>query len=329
MSRPLRIEYRGAWYHVMNRGRRAESIFEDDADHLGFLDLLKEADGLWNIRISAYCMMPNHYHLLVNTPEGNLSRAMRHINGVYTQRFNRRHRCDGQLFRGRFKSILVEGDSYLLQLVRYIHRNPLRAGLAASTDQYRWSSHAGYLSRGEQWDWLHKRFILSILSSDSRGWRKAYLEFMEMDDEDEILRIFRGGKQPSALGTEGFVRRLKERFFEEKIHPQIPESVALAPEIDDIKNAVCAYYRVDESRLSRSRRGWFNEPRAVAIYLARTLRRERLMDIGARFRLRSYSAVSSVLAGMERQLAEDAALRDRLHEVRGKVLKNIKGQTET
>ena len=264
------------------------------------------------------------YYLLVNTPEGNPSRAMRHINGVHTQRFNRRHRCEGQLFRGRFKSILVEGDGYLLQLVRYIHKNPPRAGLAASLDQYRWSSHAGYLSGEEQWDWLHKRFILSILSSDIGGWRKAYLQFMEMDDGDEILRIFRGGKQPSALGAEGFVRRLKEQFFEEKIHPRVPESVALAPEIDDIKNAACAYYRVDESRLSRSRRGWFNEPRAVAIYLARTLLGARLMDIGARYRLRSHSAVSSVLSGMERQLSEDAALRGHLHEVRRKVLKRSK-----
>jgi hypothetical protein len=164
-------------------------------------------------------MMPNH--LLVNTPEGNLSRAMRHINGVHTQRFNRRHRCDGQLFRGRFKSILVEGDGYLLQLVRYIHKNPPRAGLTASMDQYRWSRHAGYLSGEEQWDWSHKHFIPSILSPDIGGWRKAYLRFMEMDDGDEILRIFRGGKQPSVLGAEGFVGRLKEQFFEEKIHPRV------------------------------------------------------------------------------------------------------------
>lgn len=323
MSRPLRIEYAGAWYHVMNRGRRAETIFENDADYRGFVDLLKESSDLWNIKISAFCLIPNHYHLLIHTPEGNLSRAMRHINGVYTQRFNRSHRCDGQLFRGRYKSILVEGDSYLLQLVRYIHRNPVRAGLADKVSQYRWSSHTGYLSMGDQWEWLHKRFILSILSPDSSWWQKAYCQFMDMEDEEEFLHIFQGDKQPLAVGTEEFMERLKERFFEGKINTQIPESAALAPEIVDIKKVICTYYQVDESQLCRSRRGWFIEPRAVAIYLVRTLRREKLMDIGAGFRLRSSSAVSSVITGMERRLAEDAELRDRVHEVRERVLKNI------
>ena len=110
MSRPLRIEYPGAWYHVMNRGRRSEKIFFVDADRQAFIQVLQEASELWNIRISAYCLMSNHYHLLVQTPDGNLSRAMRHINGVYTQRFNRRHKKEGQLFRGRYKGVLVEAQ---------------------------------------------------------------------------------------------------------------------------------------------------------------------------------------------------------------------------
>ena len=120
MSRPLRIEYPGAWYHVMNRGRRSESIFSGPSDYYRFIDLLSESCEMWNVRISAYCLMPNHYHLLIQTPEGNLSRCMRHINGVYTQRYNLVRDCDGQLFRGRFKSILVDGNSHLLQLVPYI-----------------------------------------------------------------------------------------------------------------------------------------------------------------------------------------------------------------
>jgi REP element-mobilizing transposase RayT len=134
-----------------------------------FLDLLKEAAELWDVRISAYCLMSNHYHLLIHTPKENLSRYMRHINGVYTQRFNRVHGYDGPLFRGRFKSILVDGDSYLLQLVRYIHRNPLKAGIVDHPEAYPWSSHNGYLSSARGWDWLHKDFILSILSTQERG----------------------------------------------------------------------------------------------------------------------------------------------------------------
>ena len=136
MSRPLRIEFPDAWYHVMNRGRRGEDIFSDKQDYMRFMELLKETSEMWNIRIAAFCLMPNHYHMLIQTPEANISRSMRHLNGVYTQRYNSRHKCDGQLFRGRYKSILIDSDSYLLQAVRYIHRNPLKSGLADTLDAY-------------------------------------------------------------------------------------------------------------------------------------------------------------------------------------------------
>ena len=124
MARPLRIQYPDAWYHVMNRGRNRAKIFYSRADYTAFIELLKDASSLWNIRIAAYCLMSNHYHLLVQTPEANLSRYMRHINGLYTQYFNRTYKSDGQLFRGRYKSIVIDGDSYLPELIRYIHRNP-------------------------------------------------------------------------------------------------------------------------------------------------------------------------------------------------------------
>ncbi len=110
--------------------------------------------------------MPKHYHLLIQTPEGNLSRCMRHINGVYTQRFNRAHGYDGNLFRGRYKSILVDESNYLLQLVRYIHRNPVRVNMIERLEEYRWSNHHGYLSKNDKWALLYKDFILTMLSND-------------------------------------------------------------------------------------------------------------------------------------------------------------------
>ena len=168
MSRPLRIQYPNAWYHVMKRGRRGESVFESKDDYQLFLDILHEAIELFSLRISAYCLMTNHYHLLVQTPDSNLSRCMRHINGVYTQRFNAAHGLDGQLFRDRYKAILVGEDSYLLQLIRYIHKNPLRAGMVKRAELYEWSSHKGFLSRAQNWDWLHKQFILTMTSKDPK-----------------------------------------------------------------------------------------------------------------------------------------------------------------
>lgn len=123
MTRPLRIEYPDDWYHVMNRGRRGENVFADGDDYKDFIALLQETSKMFNFRVSAFCLMSNHYHILVQTSTGNLSRAMRHVNGVYTQRYNRRQNTDGQLFRGRYKSVLVQEDSHLLELLRYIHRN--------------------------------------------------------------------------------------------------------------------------------------------------------------------------------------------------------------
>jgi putative transposase len=154
MSRPLRIQYSDAWYHVLNRGRRGEDIFQDDTDLQAFITVLREASVLWNVKIAAYCLMANHYHLLLQTPDANLSRCMRHIDGVYTQRYNRRHAVDGPVFRGRYRSILVDGEAYLIDLVRYIHFNPVKAGLVRHPSDYRWSSFQGYCSEDRSWDWL-------------------------------------------------------------------------------------------------------------------------------------------------------------------------------
>ena len=189
MSRPLRIQYPEAWYHVMNRGRRGEAVFLGKKDYIGFIDLLKEAVDLWNLRISAYCLLENHYHLLVQTPDANLSRCMRHIDGVYTQRFNRAHHRDGPLFRGRYKSILIDADSYLMELTRYIHRNPIEAGTVKRMEKYPWSSHHGYLSDSKKWDWLYKDFLLSMFSDNRMEAVKRYKEFVDSDSPDEINEI--------------------------------------------------------------------------------------------------------------------------------------------
>src|SRR4030042_5793823 len=129
MARPLRIEFPGAVYHVTSRGNARQTIFIDDEDRGGFLDLLSIVVERFNWICHAYCLMGNHYHLLIETPDGNLSKGMRELNGIYTQHFNRRHGRVGHVFQGRFKAILVEKDSYLLELCRYIVLNPVRAGI--------------------------------------------------------------------------------------------------------------------------------------------------------------------------------------------------------
>jgi len=316
MSRPLRIEYPDAWYHVMNRGRRGEKIFSNKTDYTTFLELLMESAEMWNARIAAFCMVPNHYHILIQTPDANLSRFMRHVDGVYTQRFNRSHQYDGQLFRGRYKSILIDADGYLLQLVRYIHRNPLQASLVNKLEAYKWSSHKGYLSDSKKWNWLYKDFILSMLTKNKRQQRRVYKQFIAKENSEEICLIFERKKLPSVLGSERFVDWVKDRFFHQKSHEEIPESRSLAPDREKIKQVVCKEYHVSEEDLLKSKRGIFNEPRNVAIYLTRRLRGDELGEICKEFHMKRYSSASSVIERMKTQISQDRRLRKRVEKLR-------------
>ena len=316
MARPLRIQYPEAWYHVMNRGRRAEAIFLGKKDYTEFIDLLKETVDMWNLRISAYCLLKNHYHLLVQTPDANLSRCMRHIDGVYTQRFNRAHHKDGQLFRGRYKSILVDADSYVMELTRYIHRNPIKAGIVKRMEKYPWSSHHGYLSDSKKWDWLHKDFLLSMFSDNRREAVKRYKEFVDSDSPDEINEILGRKKWPATLGSERFIEWVKKTFSAEKRHLEVPQSRSLSPDVQRIKEVVCSSYNVKESVLMEARRGITNEPRNVAVYLMRNLRGDSLEQIGREFMIGKYSTVSNVIERTKSHILRNRKLKKRLENLR-------------
>jgi len=315
MSRPLRIQYPDAWYHVMNRGRRGDEIFREDKDYVAFIDLLREIVDDYNLKVSAYCLMSNHYHLLVQTPDSNLSRAMRHLNGVYTQRYNRIHHCDGQLFRGRYKSILVEADSYLLELLRYIHRNPLEAGLVDNLQKHNWSSHKGYLSNAKRWDWLYKRFALSLFSKDHAESIRLYKQFVTKEVPDEINKILGRGKLPPVLGTKKFIDKIKDLFFSDRSHEEIPEAKLLAPDPDRILKAVAEFYKVRIDDLLKSRRGYFNEPRNVAIYLMRRLRGDTLKEVGEVFGINKNSTVSSCVDKVKYEMNRDRGIKVRVEKL--------------
>jgi len=302
MTRPLRIEYPDAWYHVMNRARKGQEAFATVEDCNSFIDIIKDAAEIFNMKIAAYCLMTNHYHLLVQTPDANLSRCMRHINGIYTQRYNARNGCDGTLFRGRYKSIVVDADLYLLELVRYIHRNPLRAGIVAKLDDYEWSSHKGYVSKAKKWEWLHKNYILGIFSKDKRTQIISYKRFISSEESAELIHYYSKKNIPSILGDKIFVKLLKDSFLKKKKEKEIPESTKLCPEVIDINQAVCAYYQIEETDLIRSRRGAENEARDFAMYMSRVIRSERLTKIGEEFNLSNYSSVSTAIERIKRKM---------------------------
>ena len=287
-----------------------------------FVILLQETSEMWNIRIAAYCLMPNHYHLLVHTPEANISRAMRHVNAVYTQRFNSRHHLDGQLFRGRYKSILVSGDSYLLQLVRYIHRNPLKAGIVEDMKAYPWSSHKAYLSIAKKWDWLHKGFIMSLLADDKKSQIRLYRRFVSVDDNKELEEVMARKKWPSLLGPQDFIDWVKTTYRDLKGSDEMPQIKELYLDSEIIISSVCDYYDVKREKLFTSKRGTFNEPRCAAIYLIRKLRRDCLKEIGLVFMLKKYSSVSSIIERMKSRMKNDRHLKIRIKKLEGKLKKS-------
>ncbi len=191
MPRPLRILYEGAWYHIMNRGAGKKNIFFENEDYLCFLQTLEEAALRYDVEIHAYCLMSNHYHILARTPKANLPDFMRHIDGVYTQRFNKIKITDGPLFRGRYKAILVEGNSYLLQVNRYIHLNPVSAGISATPLDYPWSSYKFYIKKLTPPAWLKIKFTLESYSTT--GSKSKYEKFV-LDGIDDVTKKFYANK---------------------------------------------------------------------------------------------------------------------------------------
>lgn len=178
MARPLRLEFAGALYHVTARGDRREAIYEDDDDRRDFLQVLGAVVKRFNWSMHAYCLMDNHYHLLVETPDGNLSKGMRQLNGVFTQQSNRRYQRVGHLFQGRFKAILVQKDAYLLELARYIVLNPVRAGMVRRARDWPWSSYRATVGASDPVAGLSTDWMLSVFGSERTQAVKAYESFV-------------------------------------------------------------------------------------------------------------------------------------------------------
>lgn len=233
MARPLRIEYEGAVYHITSRGNARQDIFLDDGDRSGFLKILGDVVERYNWICHAYCLMANHYHLLIETPDANLSRGMRQLNGVYTQAFNRRHDRVGHVMQGRYKAILVQKGSHLLELVRYIVLNPVRAKLVSRPRDWRWSSYrmtAGELALPQ---FLTTDWILAQFDQERDKAVKEYRKFVKEGHGIDVWGELHGGV---ILGTDQFLRELKPLLWEKSSAAEIPrkERLAVRPRLEEV-----------------------------------------------------------------------------------------------
>ncbi|GEM_PF-9946 len=320
MSRPLRIEYPGAWYHVMNRGTNKQNIFLDNFDYKNFLSLLSDCRQLWNLEIHAYALMPNHYHLLLKTPQGDLSRPMRHLNGVYTQRFNRRHKRDGPLMRGRYKSILVDAEDYLLQVSRYIHLNPVKARIAQKPEDFPWSSYRYYLNEEGRPSALVRRELLETLGSNENMAIQELEVFTRAGIDKEISKFYRHDRLPPVLGKSRFIEWIKRQDYIEnktKNYSEIPQQKELlsSPTISQIISLVSQVYEIPRETLLRRGSKKYAQPRSVAMYLCRNLGGQTLNDIAATFGNCGYAAISNAVSKIKNKLLVDNKLRKRVVDI--------------
>jgi REP element-mobilizing transposase RayT len=222
MARPLRIEYPGAVYHITSRGNEKKPVYKDDLDRDNFLTTLDKVNKRYNWLCHAYCLMDNHFHLLIETPDGNLSLGMRQLTGVYAQRFNKRHGRVGHLFQGRYKAILIQKDSHLLEVCRYVVLNPVRAGLVKEPGRWRWSSYDATAGRERPPSCLTTSWVLGQFSSDRRKAERAYREYVYLGIGKES--IWTEVKGQAILGEDDFVDRLSEYLVRHKDVPEISKS---------------------------------------------------------------------------------------------------------
>lgn len=301
MPRPPRIEFENAWYHVMNRGAGRRPIFPDDSARNYFLELLSEIKAEYRIEIHAYCLMGNHYHLLVRTPHANLNLAMQKLSSAYTRQHNRLMKTDGPLFKGRYKAILIAEESYLAQVSRYIHRNPVEAKLVKSALDYCWSSFPAYCEPSKSQSWLS--MDKSIMQVSPRADRREYLQFVENPLAPSMSQFYRSKQLPGVLGSKE-ARRLVENHtgYQREWHPEKRLS------LPELTNWVAKSFEVSSNSILLSKRGSPNRPRAVAMYLAQTAGKYPVADLADYFGVGS-SGVTQTIHQLKRTLATQHELQ--------------------
>ena len=321
MTRPLRIEYEGAWYHVMNRGADRQAVFTSERDRLAFLALLGEVSEIFAVEVHVFCLMGNHYHLLLHTPRGNLGRAMRHLNGVYTQRHNRAAGRDGPLFRGRYKAILLDADAWLMQVSRYVHRNPLQARLVARLDRYRWSSYRAYIGETPAPDWLCTETILDLFGKHQRASR--YRQYVAAGDDAEMKDFYRMARIVPVLGDAPFRERAAARAKRAGDDKEVPDArrLTMRPGVKRIIEVTANAFDVAPAALGTARRGRGakNAPRLVAMALCRNPGGFTLKEIASAFGVSHYSSVSVAASRLKARLAEDPVLQSLVDGIIGKL----------
>ena len=311
MARPLRIQYPDAFYHVTSRGNERKPVFRTQADRRRFLSYLESAHERYGAIIHAYCLMDNHYHLLIETPRGNLSQILHYLNGAYTTYFNTKRRRSGHLFQGRYKSILVEKDAYCQELSRYIHLNPVRTGLAESPARYPWSSYPSYVGMAKRPSWLTTEFILSQFGRSDEEAKANYREFVEKYMSVGLRNPLKDVVASTFLGSNAFVVSVKQKLGEMRKTSlrDVPALRALrsGPTLDEIGQAAMSVVGRDSHHF-----------RDLCLYLSHEHGGFTLNQIGEHHGMKG-SAVSQASRRFRMRMSQDAELKEKVAETLSRI----------
>jgi putative transposase len=308
MARPLRITYPGAFYHVTSRGNEKKDVFKSRKDREKFLEYLTSATERYGAVIHVYCLMDSHYHLLLETPACNLSQIMQHINGAYTTYFNVKRKRVGHLFQGRFKAILVDADEYATELSRYIHLNPVRAGIAGKPEDYPWSSYRSYIGQSVGSEWLKRDFVLGYFGKTAANAMKSYRTFVEELLGEEYESPLKNTYGTAILGTNGFIETITEAHLKTKeADRELPalRQFVTRPSLEEILAAVKMIIEIDE-KLARQ----------ACMYLCHRYSGEKLRTIGELFNVKE-SAITEASRLFPLKMKKDKSLNGIMDKIRG------------
>jgi len=324
MARPLRVEYPGAVYHVINRSNTGDKLYRNNRDRAKFLSYLEKAVERFSLKIHTYCLMSNHFHILLETQLPNLSQSVQWVNVSYAGYFNRKYNRHGHLFHGRFKSILVDADNYLKLLSRYIHLNPVRAGFVERPVDYVWSSYQAFAGKVKEAEWLEINWLLSQFGKQRKEAIENYISFVEAIDAEQLVNPGQNLAGGFILGSPDFIDWVKESFLSNRADDkEIPQLRQLKPmtTVEMIIKAVCNEFNCDEAFLLNKGRKR-NIARDTAIYLARDLSGNPGKALGEYFGNISGAAITRRYHYVSKQIVADKRFSKRIKKLKRGIVNN-------
>ncbi len=316
MARALRVNISNSWHHVSQHGRCDEPVFKHESDSLMLMELLREVCERYPVEIYAWCILPSAYHLLVRSLDGDISRVMKHINGLYTRRLNKKYNWNGSFFKGRFRSTIIQQE-YVPQVSRYLHHLPLTTGLAQTIEDYKWSSISHFYQIKDKPLWVSQAKWREFNNRELNSKDRNYEAFMNEGIDKLTKQAYKKNLHPVAIGDSDFILELRDciehnhyeqpQYKQLKIHP--------APQL--IIDVVASKFNVSKQSILEGKRGILktNNPRKIAMFLFQNCADCKLAEIATYFGLKHYASVANHICSIKKVIKNNKELNSQVKEL--------------